>query len=68
MQVNDIMVAIPHSLQEFYVAARGEGSKCLLIMKYDSLEICDKSGSTLAELPCPLKTYNGTILEIYFNQ
>ena len=36
-------------------------------MKYDSLEICDKSVSTVIELPCPLKVYNGTILEILFD-
>ena len=38
-----------------------------MIMKYSSLEICDKSGTLVAEIACPVKTYNGTILEIYFD-
>lgn len=62
------MVVVPPNLTEYYVGVRGEGNKCLLIMKYNSLEICDKGGSLIAEIYCPIKTYNGTILEIYFDK
>lgn len=39
-----------------------------MIMKYNSIEICDKSGALLHEFPTNTKSYNGTILEIYFNE
>jgi hypothetical protein len=47
LQVSDLMVSVPPNLPDFYLGARGQGNKCLMIMKYTSLEICDKSGSLL---------------------
>lgn len=68
LQVSDWLVSVPHNLSEFYVGVRGDGCKCLMIMNYNSIEICDKSGALLHEFPCSSKSYNGTILEIYFNE
>ena len=62
LQVSDWMVSVPPNISEFFVAVRGEGDKCILIMKYNSIEICDRTGTAIAELPCPLKQFNGTIL------
>ena len=45
LQVSEWMVSVPQNLSEFYVASRGQGSKCLMIMKYNTIDICDKGGS-----------------------
>lgn len=66
LQVSDWMVSVPPNISEFFVAVRGEGDKCILIMKYNSIEICDRTGTAIAELPCPLKQFNGTILQVYY--
>ncbi len=66
LQVSDWMVTVPENINEFYVGARPEGTKCLAIISGNTIELCDKSGGVIACFEGLTKLYNGTILEGFY--
>lgn len=62
------MIEVPDNLEEFYVAARPDGNKCLVIFRDYRMELRDNAGTVLFECETKSKVYDNTILEAYYNK
>lgn len=62
------MIEVPDNLGEFYVAARPDGNKCLVIFRDYHMELRDNAGTILLECETKSKVYDNTILEAYYNK
>ena len=68
LQVNQRLVSVPANLQDYYVASRPEGIKCLMIFKQNQVFLSDKSGSTVASFGNPIPSLSGTVFESYWQK
>jgi hypothetical protein len=66
LQVFDWMIEIPNNLKDFYLAARPNALKCLLIFEKNCLTVRDKGGKLIYEVSVNAKAYDGTIAESYY--
>lgn len=61
------MLEVPDNLSEFYVCARPEGNKCLVIFKDFRMELRDKSGSIILQSEIKSKLYDNSVFEAYYS-
>jgi len=55
LQVNDWMVTIPSDFDKYYVSARPEGTKCLMVLINKAVQLLDKSGNVVFTAGCFVK-------------
>ena len=61
LQITDYMLEVPDNLRDFYVAARPDGNRCVMIIRNYKMKLRDKNGAEVFACDIKGKSYDKCI-------